>query len=98
MPALKEATAHLEITQDERTSLFNKTVGTVIKLLTAFVYQEHFVPTPEIFYEKIPLEIAAVVIPYVNDMASKISGFPQTDNNLSKSKDIYPGNFQCKIS
>lgn len=76
MPELNDATKHLSISKDEKTSLFNKLIGTLIKLLTAFVYQEHFVPTPEIFYEKIPLEIAAVVIPYINDAATKISGFP----------------------
>ena len=98
MPALRDATKHLQVTEDEKKSLFEKLVGTVIKLLTAFVYQEHFVPTPEIFYEKVPLEIAAVVIPYINDMATKISGFPQTDPYVNQHKDVYPGNLQCKVN
>lgn len=96
MPALHGKTQHLTITQDEKTTLFEKFVGCLVKLLASFVYQEHYVKVPEEFYALIPMEIAAAMLPYVNHVASKISGFPQTDEAVNNSKGVYPGDDKCR--
>ena len=97
MPELHKATAHLSTTKEEKVSLFNKFAGCIIKLLTSFVYQEHYFPVQDSFYDPIPMQIAAAMLPYVNQLASKISGFPQTDESVNDSVNVYPGDSKCRV-
>jgi hypothetical protein len=97
MPELRSHTMHLATTKDEKISLFNKLCGTLVKLGVSFMYQEHYVKLPEQFYEPVPMQIAAALLPYVNSMASQISGFPQTDEAVNEAKGVYPGDETCRV-
>jgi hypothetical protein len=94
MPELHDATKHLSTTQEEKTSLFEKLTGCLIKLLYAFLYQEHYVPVPEL-WTPIGLEIGAYMMPFVNAIADDITHFPNDDQDVKSSKNVYPGDSYC---
>ena len=66
-----------------------------MKMMLAFVYQEHVLPVPEL-YNVVGLHIGAITMPYINAMADKLTGFPQTDAAVSESINVYPGDTKCR--
>ena len=60
--------SQLSISKDEKKNIFNKIIGVVIKMMLAFVYQEHVLPVPEL-YNVVGLHIGAIMMPYINGMA-----------------------------
>jgi hypothetical protein len=63
----------------------------LMKIGYAFLWQEFFIPLPEI-YGPIPNQLGASFMPYWNGASAKISGFPQTDDAVNKAKKgVYPG-------
>lgn len=40
--------------------------------------------------------LGAFLTPDINALSARISGVPQTDENVNKSFDVYPGDDQCR--
>lgn len=95
MPAFKEAIKGLKLSLKDKEEIVFKFVGTILKILYAFLYQEIYVHVP-FLYKTIPMAINAELMPFVNGVASKVSGFPQTDKYVTSSKDVYPGDDKCR--
>ena len=95
LPEFHEQTKHLELTEDEKTSIFEKFVGCLMKLLGAFCYQEHYIPVPEL-WGPMGLRLAAFFMPYYNKIADDISKFPESDSGVKRSKNVYPGDDYCR--
>jgi hypothetical protein len=95
LPELKDAISGINVSHADRKSLAFRGIGTLIKIGYAFMWQEFFIPL-NLLYNEITLPIAAKLLPDVNDLANKISGVPQTDVNVNTSKNVYPGDAQCR--
>ena len=61
-----------------------------MKIGYAFLWQEFFIPLPEL-YKTIPNEIGAALMPHWNAYSTQISGFAQTDEDVINAKNMYPG-------
>jgi hypothetical protein len=96
LPVIKEATRQIKITSEETKTILMQFFGMILKIVLAFVYQELLLPYFDVLYGPIPMQIAALGLPYYNEMASRISQFPQTDENVNNAKNVYPGDDQCR--
>ena len=65
------------------------------KIAYAFTFQEDTFPMPFWAENGDGLIFASYLQPIVNDLASMISGFPQTDYSMKYSKRMYPGDDFC---
>ena len=95
LPELHKQTKHLTISDHEKETIFEKFVGCLMKLLFAFLYQEHSVPVPEL-WGPMGLRLAAYIMPYFNKIADDISKFPEADSHVKQSKNVYPGDDYCR--
>jgi len=95
MPAFKVAVKDVSLSYADRQDIFYKFVGMIIKIIYAFCYQEIFVHIG-FLYQDIPMKVNSFLMPYINGLASKISGFPQTDEDMNSSKNMYPGDDHCR--
>jgi len=95
LPELKKGVAHVDLSMADKKDLVNKFFGMIMKIGFAFLWQEFFIPLPEL-YHTLPNEFGAFILPYWNGVSSKISGFPQTDMNVANAKNVYPGDDKCR--
>lgn len=95
LPELRTELHQLDISSEEKRNVFDKIMGVVVKIMLAFIYQEHVLPVPEL-YNVVGLHIGAIMMPYINAMADKLTGFPQTDAAVSDSINVYPGDTKCR--
>ena len=95
LPELKTAISGIVVSHEDKKSLVFRFIGMIIKIIYAFMWQEFFIPL-DFLYNDITLPIGAKLLPDVNELASKISGVPQTDVNVNTSKNVYPGDAQCR--
>ena len=47
-------------------------------------------------WKSVPNEIGALLLPLYNKISSDISGFPQLDDYINESMDVYPGDYKCR--
>jgi len=91
LPELKIAVANVpELTKSEKSDLVHKFAGMLMKILYAFLWQEYFIPLKFLYNDEI-LSLGAEFSVTWNGWASEISGFPQTDEDVVNSKNLYPG-------
>ena len=96
LPELKDAVKDVTVSSEDRETLIYMFVGMLMKIGYAFLWQEFFIPLPEL-YHAIPNRVGAAFMPYWNDMSAKISGIPQTDEAVNQAKrGVYPGDTQCR--
>ena len=95
LPELHNATKNITIPHESQRELVFKFLGVLIKIGWAFVWQEHFVPLPFLYNLKF-LPLGAYLTPDINDYSARISGFPQTDEAVNTSENVYPGEWYCK--
>ena len=81
LPELRSATSHLRISIIAKFNLFFKVLGTIGKLMYAFLWQEWVFPIP-FFKEPIVNVIGALIIPDFNEFMNKLTGFTHTDYSL----------------
>lgn len=93
MPELKKSVAQVSsIGLSESLLIVKMTVGVLIKIGWAFVWQEVKVPVPKsLLYNEYAMTIASLLTPFLNMAASSISGIVQTDDHVVNSKSVYPG-------
>jgi hypothetical protein len=96
VPTIRGAMANLHLTLKEKAVLSEKFVGTVLKLLFAFVWQEG-VFKYGILYDATWNVFGAHLIPAVNSLANKLTGFEHADPTIQKSEAIYPGQEWCRV-
>lgn len=65
LPELKVAVKDIELTRAEKDDVTEKFFGMIMKILYAFLWQEFFIPIPEL-YHLIPNEIGAAILPHWN--------------------------------
>ena len=65
-------------------------VGTLIKLLYAFMWQEGIFKYG-VLYEPAWNVFGALLIPAVNSLSNKLTGFDHPDASIQASDAIYPG-------
>lgn len=70
-------------------------MGTTIKLIFAFLYQEKRLKIPG-FKTGIMINLGGHAMALVNSFADLLTLFPQTDANVNFSVDVYPGQSTCK--
>lgn len=95
MPELKVAIHGIKIPFSDKSDLFFRLLGALIKIGWAFIWQEDFIPLP-FLYNEITLPIGAAITPVINELSARISQVPQTDENVNKSHDVYPGDGFCR--
>jgi hypothetical protein len=96
VPTIRSATSNLHLTIKEKTTLLSKGAGTVIKLLYAFAWQEHFFKYG-LLYDATWNVFGALLIPAMNSLANKLTGFEHPDSSIQKSEAIYPGQEWCRV-
>ena len=62
----------------------------LMKIIYAFLWQEYFIPLKFLYGDEI-LSLGAEFSVTWNAWASKVSGIPQTDQDVVDSKNLYPG-------
>jgi len=76
--------------------VFKKFIGTLIKLIWAFSWQEEFFPfLAPVYNHPFVMKLLVDLTPKINAFASKLNGFPQTDAHMASGKNIYPGSGFC---
>ena len=95
LPELKVAVKDIELTRAESDDLIEKFFGMIMKILYAFLWQEFFIPIPEL-YHLIPNEVGAMIMPHWNALSTRLSGFAQTDADVTEAKNMYPGDAHCR--
>jgi hypothetical protein len=80
---------------EDRKTLGNMFVGTVLKMVYAFYWQEAIVPGPHI---SDPEAIArgAEMLPVVNALANQLTGFYHVDEEFQQSINVFPGDARCR--
>jgi len=85
-----------QLTLKEKEAIVPVFLGTVMKLLWAFVWQEQTFLYPFIFDAK--WNIAGnLLTPPLFALANKLTQFPHDDQDYQKQKNIYPGQAHCNI-
>ena len=96
MPELREATKDVKLSHQDKQGLINKATGMFMKLIYAFLWQEHFIPMPAVYKHPSALRLASWFLPHWNAFSTKISGFAQTDDAVVTATNVYPGDSFCQ--
>ena len=91
------AKAGISLTIPERFSLGLKGVGTLIKMMYAFLWQEEIIPWFGIKDASLN-RFGGEAMPYVNALGNALSGFAHYDDNVQKAQNVYPGDTQCRVA
>lgn len=96
VPTIRGSMANIQLTLAEKATVVSKGVGTLVKLLYAYFWQECqfkygilYNPTWNVF--------GALLIPAVNALSNKLTGFEHPDASIQMSEDIYPGQEWCRV-
>eukprot|EP00450_Noctiluca_scintillans_P003820 CAMPEP_0194496218 /NCGR_PEP_ID=MMETSP0253-20130528/13563_1 /TAXON_ID=2966 /ORGANISM="Noctiluca scintillans" /LENGTH=537 /DNA_ID=CAMNT_0039337589 /DNA_START=65 /DNA_END=1678 /DNA_ORIENTATION=- len=96
LPAIRGALAQVEVSLAEKVALVPKFVGTLLKILYAFVWQEHVFKYGALYNTAWNL-LGAYLIPTVNSLSNKLTGFSHPDASIQESSDVYPGDDSCSF-
>ena len=95
IPELRSVTADVKVSIFSRVNLFFKVLGTLGKLIFAFLWQEHVFPFA-IFKNPFVNDLGALIMPDFNELMNKLTGFTHTDSSLQDGHNIYPGDTWCR--
>lgn len=87
----------MKLTHEDSKSVAYKFIGMIMKIIYAFLWQEFFIPLTWL-YNDVGVGLGAKFMPDWNDLANRISGTPQTDDNVTTATNVYPGDSQCRGS
>jgi hypothetical protein len=93
---LHDAIQNVKITFEDRKALAAQSIGVLMKIGYAFLWQEYLVNIPFLYNHSITRHFGALFMLDWNRMSSDISGFPQTDDAVITSIDLYPGVEYCR--
>jgi len=97
IPSVRAAFSKIKLTVMERLDILLSTIGTVKKLVYAFLFQED---TFNIDFLKSPLavQIGATFQPILNTKTNLPSSLPDLSPRLSSGQGLYPGDTWCRTS
>jgi len=90
LPELEKSVSEVSVTFLDQIDLIRKFIGMIMKILYAFMWQEFFIPLT-FLYGDFGLFLGAKATPFFNKISSFISDFPQTDQDVVNSTNLYPG-------
>lgn len=98
LPILQDATKDIRVPLGEKLTITSMGIGVIVKILFAFLYQEKELPSAitGLFDKPFMIRVGAFAIPFVNFIADLLTGFKQTDHEVNRSGDVYPGNAFCR--
>jgi len=88
-------TSQVAIGGQDRADLCNKFIGTVIKMMYAFYWQEQIVDRDHLDDTE-AIQRGAEMQPVVNALANEITGFTHVDMEFQASIDVYPADAKCR--
>merc|ERR1719348_1692696 len=95
LPEIRVGTADVSLGFLEHAQFQLNTVGTLIKLIYAFLWQEYALTDSEIFLDPEVNQIGASFMVTINSLADYLTDFPTLDNSLQRGYGIYPGEEWC---
>jgi len=95
LPEIRGATADIQLGLLEGAQFKLNTVGTLIKLIYAFLWQEYVLTSADIFLDPEVNQLGFLLMGPVNQLADFLTDFPTLDNALQKGVGIYPGEEWC---
>lgn len=96
VPTVRGAMKDVKLSLAEKAQMLPKFAGTVLKLLWAFTWQEGVFPYKQVYNPTWNL-FGAVLIPAVNSLANRMTGFSHPDDSIQKGESIYPGQDVCNV-
>jgi len=94
LPLADNLTANISLSQFEKAQLIEDTVGTVLKLLFAFVWQEGTLDLGDIIFTPEANAMGAVLLPEVNSFANNLTSWDLYIEDLQDGSG-YPGSAGC---
>merc|ERR1740131_859029 len=95
LPEIRAGTTDVSLGFLEHAQFQLNTVGTLVKLIYAFLWQEYALTDNELFLDPEVNQIGANFMITINQLADWLTDFPLLDNNLQKGSGIYPGEDYC---
>jgi len=95
LPEIRVGTADVSLGFLEHAQFQLNTVGTLIKLIYAFLWQEYALTDSEIFLDPEVNQLGASAMSSVNQLANYLTDFPVLDEGLQSGSGIYPGEVWC---
>lgn len=80
----------------DRFSLGLKGVGTLGKLMYAFLWQEEIIPGPWL-RDKDLNRLGGEAMPIFNMLCNAMNGFPHADKDVQAGRNVYPGDKACRV-
>jgi len=96
LPAIRDATKDFRpLPLEERVEFGRNLVGTLVKLLYAFVWQEQVITSPIVFKPQVN-QIGAILQPLLNNFVTNNIGlFKYSDPEFGSGKNFYAGQARC---
>jgi len=95
LPEIRAGTADVSLGFLEHAQFQLNTVGTLIKLIYAFLWQEYALTDADIFLDPEVNQLGASAMSSVNQLANYLTDFPILDEGLQSGSGIYPGEDWC---
>jgi len=95
LPEIRLATADINLGLLEKGQFQLNTVGTLVKLIYAFLWQEYALTDADIFLDPEVNQLGYTFMVSVNKFADFLTDFPMLDADLQKGSGIYPGEEWC---
>jgi len=95
LPEIRLATADINLGILEKGQFQLNTVGTLVKLIYAFLWQEYALTDAEIFLDPEVNQLGYTFMVSINKFADFLTDFPMLDAGLQKGVGIYPGEGWC---
>jgi hypothetical protein len=95
LPEIRLATANINLGILEKGQFQLNTVGTLVKLIYAFLWQEYALTDADIFLDPEVNQLGYTFMVSVNKFADFLTDFPMLDADLQKGSGIYPGEDWC---
>lgn len=95
LPELRNLTSELHIGLLEKMQFIINVLGTAVKLIYAFLWQEQVLTDNTFFLDPVVNEKGWELLPVLNEMVNAINSFEYSDLNYQKGINVYPGDFWC---
>lgn len=98
LPELQRVRVDLGLTASgiDRAMLGDRGVGTLVKMIYAFIWQEEILPGDHLNSIENNIK-GAEMMPVINGIANEISGYFHSDRDLQDSIGVYPGDAKCRV-
>ncbi|KAF2367512.1 hypothetical protein FHG87_001742, partial [Trinorchestia longiramus] len=95
VPEIRRVTSDVHLSPPEHATFFFNTVGSTMKLVYAFLWQERVLTRSPLFLDPIVNYIGWELLPRVNSVANQFASFQYFDPHFQNGTNIYPGSSWC---